>query len=94
MDQITFPTDVPPELKAADLVLKRAKELKAHDAVMCYWCAAQSAIARLTGDPADSLALFIHLAGCYRAAQIGVTDKRTKEGTMVLLDLLDALEKV
>lgn len=32
--------------------------------------------------------------GCYRAAQIGVADKRTDAGTLVLLDLLDALEQV
>lgn len=99
MDQITFPTDVPPELKAADLILKRAKELKAHDAVMCYWCpsprpsplARPLAPRRLTPalpacSPRDT--------GCYRAAQIGVADKQTHEGTLVLLDLLDALEKV
>jgi hypothetical protein len=42
----------------------------------------------------DNLPAVPPCIGCYRAAQIGVADKRTQEGTMILLDLLDALEKV
>lgn len=38
MDAIKIPSSVPAELKAADLVLKRANELKAHDPVIAYWC--------------------------------------------------------
>lgn len=38
MDDVSLPSEIPSELKAIDLLLKRAKELKSHDPVMAYWC--------------------------------------------------------
>jgi hypothetical protein len=38
MDAVKLPSDIPAELKAIDLLVKRAKELKTHDSVMAYWC--------------------------------------------------------
>jgi hypothetical protein len=46
METVSIPTSVPAELKAADLILKRARELKTHDPVMAYWCEPSSASPR------------------------------------------------
>ena len=96
MDAVTLPSEMPSELKAIDLLVKRANELKTHDSVMAYWCKhtihTVCLISRRTWTDCDGE--LVCAAGCFWAVEVGVSEKRSKPATAVLMQLLDALEQV
>lgn len=90
MEGVNIPSEnVASELKVAcEQTLKRAKELKKAEPVVAYWCPSSR-------QPKQSLSLTLPLEGCFAAAQKALkVPSRSKEGTVWLMSLLDALEQV
>ena len=104
MDTVSIPSEtVPPEMKACEQTLKRAKELVKAEPVVAYWCESCSPCRSRTRNEvlhgeqfssrdAGSATL---TAGSFAAAQRALqVANRSGEGTKWLMSLLDALEQV
>lgn len=104
MDSVSIPSEtVPPEMKACEQTLKRAKELVKAEPVVAYWCESSSPrrgrtrneVLRGEQSRSRSAGSATLTAGSFAAAQRALqVANRSGEGTKWLMSLLDALEQV
>jgi vacuolar protein sorting-associated protein VTA1 len=96
MDDVDIPSErVPEGLKSCEQILKRAKELKKAEPVVSYWCEWRMSGRWFPRSLLPAQTALRSIAGCFSAAEkVLQVHSRTKEQTMFLMSLLDALEKV